>query len=114
MSVMDETISNFIAQLESYGELEVKRMMAKGEWGQETGFLRTHVEDWLRSKEAARELEAVSIAREAASTAREAKEIARSADSTAKDALRTAQQERTAAVIAAIAAIIAVVIAIIK
>jgi hypothetical protein len=114
MSLLDESMSNFIAQLEAYGEPEVRRMMAKGEWGQEIGFLRTHVENWLRSKEAARVLEAVSIAHEAVSIARETNKLARSAESIAKDALRTAQQERTAAVIAAIAAIIAVVAVIIQ
>lgn len=105
---LDE-VNKLMARLESLGELEVRRQLPSGLYGFPDTDMRIRVEDWLRAQEAAREAEAVSIAREANSIAQSADSTAKEALSTAKEALRTARQERNTAYTAAIAAIIAVV-----
>jgi hypothetical protein len=107
MAMDTDRISELVTRLESLGELKVRELLVTGEWGVLTSDTRTHVEDWLRSKESIRGQETMAIARGANA-------IAHFADSTANEALRTARQQKTVATIAAIAAVIAAIAAIIN
>ena len=109
MAMSTEDINRTIAQLESLGEQEVRRLLPLGQWGELESAMRTCVEDWLRANEATREAESIAVAREANAVAREANTLARSANSTAQEALRTARQQRTIAMIAIVIAAVSII-----
>lgn len=86
MSMSSEAIRVLEDKLESLGEEKVRRLLPSGIWGEIGSPMRPKVDDWLESKQVARQIESVSIAREAASAAREAVSVAREANMSARSA----------------------------
>jgi hypothetical protein len=128
MTMSSDAIRKLEDQLEFLGELEVRRLMSSGAWGDPRTDMRLRVEDWLRAKEVEREIgvaaavgeesaatrEAVSVAREANAVARESNAFAREANAIARSAQRAAWVAAITAIIAAVTAVAAIIMAIIK
>src|SRR4051812_3851369 len=83
MALSVKDIENLRNQLESWGESKVREQLTARRFGEGDAAERTFVEDWLRGKEAAREAETLSIAREALSNSEQARSEARKANTIA-------------------------------
>jgi hypothetical protein len=90
MAMSTEAINRLLQELHSLGELEVRRRIPSGIYGDEGSAMRFVVDEWLQSEASAREMaaQAGSEAREAEANllARQANTLARIANKSAEEA----------------------------
>jgi hypothetical protein len=106
---------NYIDEFEIIGESEVRKRLAKGDYGDPRNQHYLSAQTWLRSKESEREdflnNASLSISRKALTASEEANRIAADANRMASDALVIARKHERWAMYAVIIAIVAATIA---
>lgn len=80
MALSSDDTKRLRNQCESWGEPKVRELLTARRFGEGDAPERLFVEDWLREKEALRDSESVTVARQANSIARKARSEARAAN----------------------------------